>query len=1168
MHPLLPSRNKLNIKLLIAILVFTLNGVVCSFSQSIVIPATDACTCDGSVSYTSSSSSSAVFSIYDYQGALVSTINSPNGQFSLGSLCAQPYSCTMVQNGQTTTLVFNVPGGVLNPGNSTMLDICSTAGSLNLNNQLSSISAGGSWFNPVGLPIPNMLSSSVAVDGWYTYQVNSGSCSVISGVLVNQIPNANPGLTTTYLICENYAPFQLLSVVNGSPDAGGQWYSASNNQPMNGWFDPQTMDSQQFYYTISNVQGCGPVTSFLTITENQMPLPGGNASINVCGNSAPINMTNYLGGTPQAGGQWYNPSDQPISNIFDPSAQTSGAYTYLVSGQTPCTSQQSTLTITVVTDTPSGSNGSITLCSNEPPIDMINFLGGNPLSGGTWRNSTNQIVDGIFNPASEPAGNYTYHYPSIGCASQQSTLSISVQQLPNAGNDVASGLCESLGTFNLNTLLTPGATGGGVWTNSNGDVILSTITLDGSQPTQQYTYTVSNTACPSDEADFTLSVVSIQPPLSDVSISFCSTESSVDLTNYYPGFPFVTFTTMAGASVGNIFNPATQNTVTYRAINPDMGGCLGSQALITITVEQPAFQSGTESIDVCQSLMNYDLNSSSGSIDFQDGHWENQNGQQVSNLISLDFTGVRDYVFVNDQQQICATSTFSVEVHSFEQYDAGSDNSVTLCNTQQVQNLISLAGSLGSANGSWYFNNNPYSGTTFNPATDADATYQYIVPANGPCPAASSDLVIHVQHGINYDAGADLTECYGSPPASLGQQGNTGTSYQWSPSTNLSSATSAAPQVSFYAANTQPVTINYTVLVNDGVCTIQDQVSVTTLPQPVSNFPHEYQICRGESVNLSVLGNNITCNWTPVALFDNNTNQFQLVEPDVTTEVEVVITNEWQCLGFDTTLITVHQLPVVSFVPEAIPGCPPLQIHYEYYPVNGEIIIWNIPGIGNFYGNQLNTVLSDQGIYDLTLTATSAFGCSRTVHYTQMMEVYPLPTADFEMSPEVITTVDPVAKFLNTSIGAESYSWDFDGIGGSTEIFPEFEFPNSDPKTFTVCLEATNEFTCKDTICQFLPLENIYIFYAPNAFTPDDDGINDGFKPFILGFEEETYTMRIFNRWGEEIFITHDVNEPWMGNVHGGDYYVPDGIYAWRVEVKEKALANFEVFEGHVTVVR
>lgn len=1158
----------MSIRVLTLILGFIWCGVGNGFTQTVVTPTTDACSCSGTIVYTSASASSAIFRVYDYQGNLINIINSPDGQFSLGGLCAQAYSCSISQDGIISEFVFNIPTNTINPGTCAMLDICSTNGSLNLNNSLGGFLTGGSWYNPAGLPTSNIVSGASAVDGWYTYHISSGGCEIVTGILVNQVQNANPGLSTTYLICETYQPFSMISPMQGNPDTGGQWYDASNNQPVDGWFYPETMDSGQFYYTISNIDGCPPVTAFLTVVENKLPIPGTDSIITVCSTGTPFNMVNYLGGYVQPGGNWYDPSFSPVSSTFNPATQTGGMYTYLITGFTPCTAQLSHLTINLVTDNPAGTNGSVAVCTGSSPFNMIDYLGGNPSAGGVWYNSANQIVSGIFNPSTQSSGNYTYQNLSVGCSSQQAVLNITVQSPVLAGNDAIVDICETTTSLNLNNLLSSGATLGGVWTNSAGQTIGSTISIDTSAPTQNFTYTVSNPSCPPDMAEFTVNIVSSPPLLHDVSIGVCSTDGQIDLLDYYPGFPYIQFTTTGNNPVSNLFDASVQNSVTYVAINPALGGCPGSQATLSIHIEQPVFESQSISVGVCQADNVFDLNSTSSTINFQNGYWKNELEQAISPLVPLDFTGEREFQFLSDSQVSCSSSIYSVSLNGFEKNNAGSDNSVSLCNTMPPQSLNNLAELIPTANGSWYFNGIPFLHSSFNPAMDAGGVFLFITPSNGACPSDTSSHTIEVQYGINYDAGVDIIHCFGDAPVHIGQPGNQETTYQWSPSTNLNSVTSASPVVNFYNASTQPVTIEYTVVVNDGVCQIEDHIAVTTLPGPSSNLANNYEICRGESVSLSVFGNNITCNWFPNTLFNGSTSQFQLVAPTETTDIEVVVSNEWGCIAYDSTTITIHQLPVISLVPYATYGCSPLEVHYNLQSDNLHNISWKIPGVGNFFGASFTTHVTTPGIYDLTLTAVSPFGCSNTMNYSQVIEVYPDPIADFELTPQEITTVDPIAQFKNTSFGATSYLWDFGGAGQSTEISPSFEFENKDPKEFTICLTAENEFGCIDKECKFLPLKNIYLFYAPTAFTPDNDGLNDGFKPVVLGFEASTYTLRIYNRWGEKIFETNDIDEPWIGNENRGDYYVPEGVYTWRVQVKEKIIANFEVFEGHVVLIR
>ena len=102
----------------------------------------------------------------------------------------------------------------------------------------------------------------------------------------------------------------------------------------------------------------------------------------------------------------------------------------------------------------------------------------------------------------------------------------------------------------------------------------------------------------------------------------------------------------------------------------------------------------------------------------------------------------------------------------------------------------------------------------------------------------------------------------------------------------------------------------------------------------------------------------------------------------------------------------------------------------------------------------------------------------------------------------------------------------------------------------------------------FEPVE--FRLFVPNAFTPDNDGVNDAFHPLGSGYNAETYSFMVFNRWGELVFVTDNAEEPWIGqnNQRFGTHFVPDGVYGYRVEAKGHHEIAPTVLRGTVTVVR
>ncbi|MCB0772369.1 MAG: T9SS type B sorting domain-containing protein, partial [Flavobacteriales bacterium] len=88
--------------------------------------------------------------------------------------------------------------------------------------------------------------------------------------------------------------------------------------------------------------------------------------------------------------------------------------------------------------------------------------------------------------------------------------------------------------------------------------------------------------------------------------------------------------------------------------------------------------------------------------------------------------------------------------------------------------------------------------------------------------------------------------------------------------------------------------------------------------------------------------------------------------------------------------------------------------------------------------------------------------------------------------------------------------------------------------------------------------------YAPNAFTPDGDGLNEDFRPVLNGFENWRYQFLVFDRWGELIHQSRDRGTAWNGSYKGKP--VKSDVYVWKVVLNREG--DERVYYGHITVVR
>jgi len=174
---------------------------------------------------------------------------------------------------------------------------------------------------------------------------------------------------------------------------------------------------------------------------------------------------------------------------------------------------------------------------------------------------------------------------------------------------------------------------------------------------------------------------------------------------------------------------------------------------------------------------------------------------------------------------------------------------------------------------------------------------------------------------------------------------------------------------------------------------------------------------------------------------------------------------------------------------------------------------------------------TNSGIYVVTAHLVS---CDTTDTVTVFFSAYPEIFAGDDFYSDCAETT----MLYGESNGDVTY-WESDEIfigSGDTLAIPR---PNE--TSDLVMISALNGCEVRDTVV--MEVDCIYI-YAPNAITPDGDGLNDVFRVYANGLS--AYTLRIFNRYGQLVWETNDPEDVWTGGAP--DYYLPNGIYTWQVE--------------------
>jgi large repetitive protein len=286
-----------------------------------------------------------------------------------------------------------------------------------------------------------------------------------------------------------------------------------------------------------------------------------------------------------------------------------------------------------------------------------------------------------------------------------------------------------------------------------------------------------------------------------------------------------------------------------------------------------------------------------------------------------------------------------------------------------------------------------------------------------------------------------------------------------------------------------------------------------------------------------------------------------------TYEINVVVFNSYGCTNEATSIYEIHPLPVIDIMPEIMNGCPPLVVQFDNETENGATWFWTATNGATSTDMFPTMTFETTGLYDVQLVATSPFGCQTTQVYEDLIEVYPTPYSNFSFEPndDVIYEVD--VQFNNLSQGAVAYQWNFDDGNYSNIVSPIHEFQNGG--LYVVTLTAQNEFGCTDKHIAGVNIDNTFFTFMPNAFTPDNDGINDAFGPVFSSTEEiKNYRFYVKNKWGEIIFETDNPETKWSGNHKSEGYYLHTDVFTWVIQLEFTNQQLNKTHEGTVTLIR
>lgn len=457
----------------------------------------------------------------------------------------------------------------------------------------------------------------------------------------------------------------------------------------------------------------------------------------------------------------------------------------------------------------------------------------------------------------------------------------------------------------------------------------------------------------------------------------------------------------------------------------------------------------------------------------------------------------------------------------------------TICSSDSVQ-LFATGGAIYD----WSPGDLVSDSTIANPWAFPDTTTTFTVMAHDSCGDDYAQVVIYV-YNEQVSTIPDTTICYG---AIVTLEAYGGTAYSWYPNTAMINPGTPTPNV----APTSDITyyVDVTTPLN---CILTDSVMVNVITDmPIPQLTSDTTICRGDSLVIAASGGEYY-NWTSNSNYSMINDSVIMAHPTDTSIYNVEYVNSCGNV-FDSVVVNVVD-PTSYDSPDMI-ICP-----------GDTVNVWAGGGVAyQWLSNNNSIAVNDSTLEvfpslttDYIVQVTNGYGCveNEVINIT----VYPIPYVsagpDFDISFGQSVTLmgqTDVANFI----------WSPNDSIDCLNCLQPLVYP-SESMYYVLTVTDTNGCVNRDTT--YVTLDGA--IYVPNTFTPNGDGINDLFV--VKGKDIKTFEFWIFDRWGELIFHTNNMNTYWDGTFGGKPVQID--AYIWKMEYEDYQ-NHYGNLIGHVNVIR
>ncbi|MDZ4757499.1 MAG: PKD domain-containing protein [Bacteroidota bacterium] len=348
------------------------------------------------------------------------------------------------------------------------------------------------------------------------------------------------------------------------------------------------------------------------------------------------------------------------------------------------------------------------------------------------------------------------------------------------------------------------------------------------------------------------------------------------------------------------------------------------------------------------------------------------------------------------------------------------------------------------------------------------------------------------------------------------------------------------------------------IIISDHGCTDTALQTITINPPPHAAFTSR-TVCLGDTIFFNETssisaGNIITWDWDygdgiQETITNNNySSPYHIYNSSGSFLVSLKVTSDSGCSDLLSQLAIVGEYPVPLLIADS-PICLKSPANfYDFSTINNDSIMSWLWNFGDGTSSKLKNpthIFKKEGLYSIGLKVISSIGCSTDTIYIDRVIVHPRPKSNFSLAPDSVSFFTPTITFTNNSVGADTYIWYFGNGDSTTDINPIYDY--TDTGRYRVKLISVNTFGCKDSSFGRLFISPDFTFFMPNTFTPNGQGpaINETYGPEGVFKGIAQFNMHIYNRWGQEMFVSHHITQRWDGTYHGKP--CQQDLYIYRI---------------------